>query len=127
MAGIGLGAAISGRFPEVWRRSPRTYALLQAIIGLFGLASIPILYAMQPLVAEVQGLAFISAPLFLLIRFLLVFGVLLVPAILMGMTLPVLAGVCKDRVAGAFARWAGLLYGVNTMGAWQGLSRRASC
>ena len=120
MAGIGLGAHLSVRLPHPWRRSPLTYALLQGIIGLFGLVSLPLFWATQPLFTLLYGLFSASGALFLLLRFLVVFSLMLVPATLMGMTLPVLAGVGEDHSRGGFSRWAGLLYGVNTVGAVAG-------
>ncbi len=120
MAGIGLGAHLSVRLPHPWSHSPLTYALLQGIIGLFGMLSVPLFHATQPLLAMLHGLSFATSSLFLLLRFLVVFALMLLPATLMGMTLPILAGVGQDRSRGGFARWAGLLYGVNTVGAVAG-------
>lgn len=120
MAGIGLGAHLSVRLPHPWRHSPLTYALLQGIIGLFGLVSVPLFRATQPLLGLLHGLSFASSSLFLLLRFLVVFSLMLLPATLMGMTLPILAGVGQDRSRVGFAHWAGLLYGVNTVGAVAG-------
>lgn len=120
MAGIGLGAYLSGRLPRSWRYSPLTYAGLQGIIGFFGMVSVSLFYATRPVFAVLQGLVFINSSVFLLLRFLVVFSLMLVPATLMGMTLPILAGIGQDRSEAGFARWAGLLYGVNTVGAVAG-------
>ncbi len=120
MAGIGLGAYLSSRLPHPWRHSPLSYALLQGVVGLFGMVSVPLFRGTQPLLALLQELSFASPPLFLLLRFLVVLGLMLVPTTLMGMTLPILAGVGQDRSRAGFARWAGLLYGVNTVGAVAG-------
>jgi spermidine synthase len=120
MAGIGLGAYLSVRLPNPWRHSPFTYAFLQGIIGVFGVVSLPLFRAVQPLLGLLYGFSFVSGGLFLLLRFLVVFSLMLLPATLMGMTLPVLAGIGQDRSRAGFARWAGLLYGVNTIGAVAG-------
>lgn len=120
MAGIGLGAHLSVRLPHPWRHSPLTYALLQGIIGLFAMVSVPLFRATQPILALLHGLSFASSDLFLLLRFLVVLSLMLLPTTLMGMTLPILAGVGQDPSRGGFARWAGLLYGVNTVGAVAG-------
>ena len=120
MAGIGLGAHLSVRLPHPWRHSPLTYALLQGIIGAFGIVSVPLFHATQPLLTLLHGLSFASSALFLLLRFVVVFSLMLLPATLMGMTLPILAGVGQDRSRAGLARWAGLLYGVNTVGAVAG-------
>ena len=117
MAGIGLGAYLSARLPHAWRHSPLTYAALQGIIGLFGVMSVPLFHATEPLFLLLYGRSFASPHLFLLLRFLVVCGLMLLPATLMGMTLPILAWVGRDRSPAGFARWTGLLYGVNAVGA----------
>lgn len=120
MAGIGLGAHLSVSLPYPWGHSPLTYALLQGVIGSFGIVSVPLFHSTQPLLAGLHELFFSNSSLFLLLRFLVVFGLMLLPATLMGMTLPILARVGQDRSRAGFARWAGLLYGVNTVGAVAG-------
>ncbi len=120
MAGIGIGAYLSGRLPIAWRHSPLTYAVLQGIIGLFGIVSVPLFHATTPVLALLHGLPFANGALFLLLRFLVILSLMLIPATLMGMTLPILAGVGQDPSHGGLARWAGLLYGVNTVGAVAG-------
>ena len=120
MGGIGLGAYLSGRLPHHWRHSPLTYAVLQGAIGLFGVLSVPLFHATEPLFVLLYRTSFASVHLFLLLRFLVVFSLMLLPATLMGMTLPILAWVGRDRSPAGFARWTGLLYGVNTFGAVAG-------
>ena len=120
MAGIGLGAYLSARLPHAWRRSPLTYAALQGIIGLFGMMSVPLFHATEPFFVLLYGRSFSSPHQFLMLRFLVVCGLMLVPATLMGMTLPILAWGGQDRSPAGFARWTGLLYGVNTVGAVAG-------
>jgi spermidine synthase len=117
MAGLGLGAILVTRFYNWARASIRTYGFLQLIIGTCGLISIPLLRSTMPLFSFLYDQLNYDSQLFLLVRFLFVFGLMLVPVILMGMTLPIVVGASFGRIKGRFSYLAGLLYGTNTVGA----------
>ena len=117
MAGLGLGALLVARSDRWIQASIKTYGLLQLVIGFCALLSIPLFRLTQPLFSFLFiRLGYDSAG-FLLIRFLVVFGFMLVPVTLMGMTLPVVVGASYKNVKGRYAYLAGKLYGVNTLGA----------
>lgn len=117
MAGLGLGAILVARFYKWSRASIRTYGYLQLIIGTCGLLSIPLLRSTMPMFSFLYERLNYDSQLFLLIRFLFVFGLMLVPVTLMGMTLPVVVGASFGRIKGRFSYLVGLLYGINTVGA----------
>ena len=117
MAGLGLGAILVTRFYNWARASIRTYGFLQLIIGVCGLISIPLLRSTMPLFSFLYDQLNYNSQLFLLVRFIFVFGLILVPVILMGMTLPIVVGASFGRIKGRFSYLAGLLYGMNTVGA----------
>lgn len=117
MAGLGLGAILVARFYNWSRASIRTYGLLQLAIGTCGLISIPLFRSTMPLFSFLYDQLNYNSELFLLARFLFVFGLMLIPVTLMGMTLPVVVGASFGKVKGKYAYLAGLLYGVNTVGA----------
>ena len=117
MAGLGLGAILVTRFYKWARASIRTYGFLQLIIGVCGLISIPLLRSTMPLFSFLYDQLNYNSQLFLLVRFIFVFGLILVPVILMGMTLPIVVGASFGRIKGRFSYLAGLLYGTNTVGA----------
>ena len=117
MAGLGLGAILIARFYRWARASIKFYGYLQLIIGLCGLISIQLFRATMPLFSTLYNQLNYDSQLFLLIRFLIVFGLILIPVTLMGMTLPVVVGASFGRVKGRYAYLAGLLYGINTVGA----------
>ncbi|MCP4690437.1 MAG: hypothetical protein GY859_20450, partial [Desulfobacterales bacterium] len=120
MAGLGLGAVLAARLYKRARASIKTYALLQLVIGVCGVISIPLFRATLPLFSFLYDTLNYSGPLFLTARFLIVFILMLTPVTLMGMTLPVVVGGLFGKVKGRFSSLAGLLYGVNTMGAVTG-------
>jgi spermidine synthase len=118
MGGLGVGAWLAARFYHRVKAPLKAYAWLQGLIALFGFASIPLLRSMHPLFEGLYGLS--STPyVFLLLRFVVTFLLLLPSTILMGMTLPVVIGAYeKDGPSGG--KTAGLLYGANTLGAVTG-------
>lgn len=111
MAGLGLGSLIGGGIAD--RFPPRTglfaFVLAEAGIAVFGLASAWLFHEVlyERLVMRVESRAIIA---------LWLFACLLPPTLLMGLSLPVLARVVTTLRADA-ARWIGLLYAANTIGA----------
>ncbi|MGD8763099.1 MAG: fused MFS/spermidine synthase, partial [Desulfobacteraceae bacterium] len=117
MAGLGLGAILIARYYKWNRASIKTYGFLQLVIGTCGLISIPLLRSTMPMFSFLYDRLNYDSQLFLLIRFLFVFGLMLVPVTLMGMTLPVVVGAYFGRIKGRISYLVGLLYGTNTVGA----------
>jgi spermidine synthase len=117
MAGLGFGALLVSRLGQWIQTSLKTYALLQLGIGFFAIISIPLFRLTQPLFSVLFiRLGYDSAG-FLLLRFLVVFGFMLIPVTLMGMTLPVVVGASYKTLKSRYAHLAGKFYGVNTLGA----------
>jgi spermidine synthase len=111
--GLALGNWLAARRLVQVERPLRVYAWLEAGIGLWALATLPLLQRLDELFAwlpDAQGLA--AAALRLAAAALL----LLPPTVAMGATLPVVARglVGDDRSLG---RWSAILYTSNTLGA----------
>lgn len=118
MAGLGLGALLAVRYALRLGPPLRAYCWLQIGIGVCGLVSVPALLATEPLFALLYRMS--SHPvLFLSLRFLVTFLVLLPATTLMGMTLPVVIGAHGVARLSTPAT-VGLLYGFNTLGAMTG-------
>lgn len=118
MGGLALGASIAGRMPSLARRPVLAYGLLEIGIGLFGLASLGLIAALEgPLGAAYSQFGSTSVA-YGTIRFLATFALLLVPTTLMGATLPVLVAWGTERAD--LGRVLGTLYAVNTAGAVAG-------
>jgi len=116
MSGLGLGAFLAAKYAaRTFARPLRSYALLQALIGVAGVVSIPVLLSTTPLFSVVYQLNH-NQVLFFGLRFAVTLALLLPVTTLMGMTLPVVI----SAHGGAGARTAGLLYGLNTLGAVAG-------
>lgn len=116
MGGLALGSLLFGRVAERTRRQLTIYGVLEICIGLAALLVPYLLRFFDPVfVAAYQkfGSNFLA---FSVIRFVLVFGVLLIPTTMMGGTLPLLARFVSPDGQGAGLR-VGLLYALNTAGA----------
>ncbi len=109
LAGLGLGGLAGGRLAEGRFRPLRIYQAVELAIGLFGLASLPLLALLGRFTAG-RGpvVAFLGAFLFL--------GI---PTFLMGTTLPLLTKALNERLRD-FLRTVASLYFLNTLGAAAG-------
>lgn len=117
MIGLSVGNLLALR-RSVW--SLTTYAALEGVILVTGLAAMVLLPILGRLLAPVFG-AVSSHPAILHgLRFLLSFVVLVVPSTAMGMTLPALAQALGGE-QGSFRAILGRLYGLNTLGAIVGV------
>jgi len=115
-AGLALGGFSFGRLIDRGRNPLLVYALLETGVGIFAflmplfLAGLDDLYA---IISQRFGVSFYQLSL---LRFALSFLVLLVPATLMGGTLPVIIKFFADNRE-KLGRHIGHLYAVNTFGA----------
>lgn len=106
MAGLGLGALAGGVLSERYPRARiKLFVVSELFIGLFGVMALPLIHVVGDLVVQASlfgaGLA--------------MFGLLLVPTLLMGATLPLLVAYVTDKLKHV-GRSMGLLYFVNTLG-----------
>lgn len=120
MAGLGLGALWWGKRIDKGGNPVKTYAKLEAGIGIYALLT-PLTWILIDLLT-IGFYRFISPAFFtaLSFKFLIAFTALLIPTFLMGATLPILSKyfVTKDEEV---AKQVGLLYGLNTLGAVLGV------
>ena len=117
MAGLALGSYYFGRKIDESTQSPlRIYALLEAGIGAFCLVWPLILAALGAIYVLIHRHVTSEFYTLSLIRFVLTFGVLLIPSTLMGGTLPVLTRFFVKRLE-QLGTNIGILYALNTFGA----------
>ncbi len=119
MGGLALGSVVFGRWADRARRPLRTYALLEAGIGLYCLLT-PFLFRAADAAYLSLHRALAPSPV-LATGIQLAFSVLLLvaPTTLMGATLPLLSRALVDR-GGITGSRVGALYAVNTWGAVAG-------
>ena len=116
MAGLALGAAIAGRVAHRVRRPLLAYGCVEIVLAAVALITPTLLFHLGPIYASIHAAFGGGGFGFAIARFVLAFGVLLIPSTLMGTTLPLLsrAVIQNTEVVG---RGAGALYAVNTLGA----------
>ncbi len=117
MAGLAFGAAILDRRVRTSRSPALWYAGLEAVIGLWAIATL----VLAPLANELarQALGPVTSPgLQLAVAFGVPFAVLLPATAAMGATLPAIERFAHQLVPGQYQ--GGMLYAVNTVGAGAG-------
>ena len=116
MAGLGLGSFVAGRMSARLTNHVRAYAVLEGTIGVFALLS-PFLFThIAVLFRILYGLSLHSFGLFLLIRFIILFILLMIPTVAMGASLPLLVEYFT-RTGTKQRGYIGALYAINTLGA----------
>ncbi|HEX6323135.1 MAG TPA: fused MFS/spermidine synthase [Vicinamibacterales bacterium] len=118
MAGLAAGSALGGRLADRARNPLWTFGLIELGAGITALASPVLLGAVQALFIRWHPGTSEGDVRLTLLRFFLSAIVLIVPAMLMGATLPVIVRAAR-AYAGHAAR-LGVLYGTNTIGAMTG-------
>lgn len=120
MFGLALGAHVFGKYAERIKNPLRCFAWLEWGIAAYALM-LPFLFSGLRLVYRLAYRHVSDDLIFLtLLRFSLAFGLLLLPTVLMGGTLPVLIrGLAHQKEH--FGRRMSWLYGINTLGAVGGV------
>ena len=120
MAGLAIGSFVFGKFIDKHTKPLRIYALLQLSIAAAAVVTPTVLKISIPLCKYVYQISNQSDGLIAILRVSVSFVSLLIPAALMGGTLPVLTSYMV-RKEGLFGRNFSLLYGLNTFGAALGV------
>ncbi len=119
MGGLALGAWLAGKMADRFTDPLARYGLIEIALAVYALLT-PVLFRLVfPIFDQLGANAGSSLWGISIIRFLIAALLLLPPTILMGATLPVLSRFHVLR-HGEGARGAGLLYGINTVGAVAG-------
>jgi spermidine synthase len=119
MGGMAAGCWAGGKLADRISRPVRLFALCELGIGLFGASSPWILHLAQGTFLSFLSFIGISAGSAVLPRVIIAGGLLFIPTMLMGCTLPVVSRVFFSQ-ARPFGLDLGLLYSVNTFGAVAG-------
>ena len=106
MFGLGLGALLGGFLAERVKARITLYFLVELLLGIFGLASLPFLDVLGRYTA---GSSYI-------VSFCFMFLFLCIPTVLMGITLPLLTKI-YNRLVQNFLASISILYFINTLGA----------
>jgi spermidine synthase len=115
LGGLALGAEVGGRFTANRPVSPRLYAGLELGIAVFAVAMPFLIGAMTPLFGMAYRWLYGSFVAYNVVQFAICGALLVVPTVLMGMTLPVVAALLLADGADV-GRGAGSLYAMNSFG-----------
>ena len=120
MAGLALGSYALGKFADKTRDHLKAYAVLEVLVGLYGVSTLMTLPHLDKIYSPL--LTLLPADFYLLTaaRFILAFLVIGVGAFLMGGTLPLISRIIikeKNAIGEQFAT----LYAINTFGAVLGV------
>ncbi|MBI3967214.1 MAG: fused MFS/spermidine synthase [Chloroflexi bacterium] len=116
MGGLALGSFLAGRLVDRARRPLLWFGVAEGLVGLAALATPGALSAVEWLYTALYPILPPSLGPLTAVRFGLSFAVLVVPATLMGATLPIVVKSSLARGAGLGER-VSLLYATNTAGA----------
>jgi spermidine synthase len=119
MAGLALGSFFVGRAADKLERPGRFYGFLEVLIGLYCLGLPLFIGAADPLYTFAYRKISSSFAVLTAIRFIAAGSILLIPAVLMGATLPVLSRFYASR-SEKLGWEVGRLYALNTWGAVAG-------
>jgi spermidine synthase len=120
MGGLAVGSWWLGRRSETLVDGRRAYAALEIAIGLAALAVPLVLAAVEPIYGALWRRFHFSFGVFSVLRFGLACAILMVPTVLMGATLPILAGYAAGLPGRRLApQW---LYTLNLAGAVLGVA-----
>jgi spermidine synthase len=119
MSGLALGSWLLGKAADRNSNPLRFYAILEIGIGLAALAAHFLLSRITPAYLALYEISGHSEATLAAARFILAFGLVMMPTFLMGGTLPVLARFVVRRLAVAGADLS-TLYAINTIGAVTG-------
>lgn len=120
MSGLALGSWLLGRAADRNPNPLRLYAMLEVGVGVAALAAHFLLARITPVYLALYEISGQSAAALAAARFILAFGLVMLPTFLMGATLPVLARFMVRRLAVAGADLS-MLYAINTVGAVAGV------
>ena len=115
MGGLAFGGQLGGRWADRFRRPLASYGVMELAVGLLGL-SVPWLCSKISLVDALLFADSTSGLTRALVRFAVALGVLIIPTLAMGTTLPILARAVTQSVDHV-GRQVGNLYALNLAGA----------
>ena len=116
MAGLALGSYLGGKLSDRENDLLFLFGICELGIGIFGLASIPLIYNLPAVYLSIYRALHLYPALFFTVQIFLCAMVMLVPTTLMGATFPF---VCKKITVhlAEVGRKVGDAYSINTVGA----------
>jgi spermidine synthase len=112
--GLAAGAAVGTRFVDRWKKLCPVFGVVEILLGVFGLGSIAVLGLVPHLLEQLDALYTWWGHILKL--FIVAFGVMLIPTLLMGLLFPI-AGRIQVLALRHLGQRIGNVYAANTSGA----------
>jgi len=119
MAGLALGSYLAGTLADRVKRPLLLYGLIEIGIGLFGVSTLIAIKALMPMYLWLYGAVSDYPAIVPVLRFIVAWCIMLLPASLMGATLPLIVKACSLYLPRIGIN-VSLLYAFNTAGAAAG-------
>ena len=116
MAGLALGSFLASRITDRVRRPLLLYGLIEIGIGLFGIFTLVAIRSLMPMYLWLFGVVSDYPTVIPIVRFIVACSIMLIPASLMGATLPLIVKACSLDLPKIGVN-VSLLYAFNTAGA----------
>ena len=116
LGGMALGAALVGRRSEQVRRPWLAYAIVEIIVGLFGIAFHGIYTATSALAYDSIFPGLSGGPTLLVVKWIIAAALILPQSVLLGMTFPLMSAEVLRRFPAMPGRVLALLYFTNGLG-----------
>lgn len=116
MGGLALGGAVGGRLADRSKNLVAAFAACELGVGLFGVASLPLIYALPRVYLALYQQFHLYPRLFFTVQLLLCAAVMAVPTFLMGATFPIVSRAVARSLAQVGSD-VGAAYSLNTVGA----------
>jgi len=120
LGGLGIGSLIASYLVDKLRKRFLVYGILELFIGVYAIISPFVIASLNQFQASMFGGDYLQAEAYSVLRFAVIFLALLPPTIAMGATLPLLSKAITDNNSSIGSK-IGLLYGINTTGAFLGV------
>ena len=117
MGGLAIGSALLGRLADRVKRPLLAYGLIELVIGIYCVTAPAIFDWLTQFYIELHTTHSLSLGTVTALQFAMSFGVILVPTILMGFTLPLLSRHVTHREGDGIGTGVSHLYSINTAGA----------
>jgi len=116
MAGLAIGAYIGGRVADRGKNLILYFGLLELGIGVFGIITVPLIYSIPPIYFKLYKAFHINPSIYFVSQFLLSASIMLLPAIFMGATFPIISKRLTEDIS-TLGKSVGSAYSLNTVGA----------
>ena len=122
MGGMAIGSALCAKYSSKWKNLLLGYAIVEGVIGLFGLAFHQTFVSVTNYVLDVMIPASNESPLLIDIMKWTIAALLMLPqSILLGMTFPLMVSGILRKFTGSPGKTISLLYFSNSIGAVGGV------